>query len=463
MSMRMPSCRTGLFFILLLSSRPAANAATFTSLYSFTELSPSGTNTDGGSPVSALVASGNRLYGTAADGGIHGRGIVFAINTDGTGFSDLYDFNSTDGSGPSAALVLDGNTLYGTTRAGGTNGLGTVFAMGTDGKGFVSLHTFGGSLQRDSTTGLNLNSGGAFPETDLVISGNTLYGATEQGGSGGNGTLFKINTDGSGFALLHNFTNHDGGYPSVHMVVSGTNLFGTTQFGGGTGFLGNGTIFRVNTDGSGFTNLYNFDDFAVNPHAGLVMSGETLYGTTTLGSPGNAPYGTVFKINTDGTGFTNFYALDYQLDAGSPTTGLATAGDKIYGTELGFAAFGGTVFQITTDGSGYTNLTSFNERGDPGTLSGVTFADGHLYCTASSGGAFNDGTVFALTLSPSSPPVVLNQAQVGNALILSWTGIGLSLYSAPQVLGPYTNVPNATSPYTNTLFGPQKFFRLKAN
>lgn len=247
------------------------------------------------------------------------------------------------------------------------------------------------------------------------------------------------------------------------MVVSGTNLFGTTEFGGGTSFSGNGTIFRVNTDGSGFTNLYKFDDYAVNPHAGLVLSGNTLYGTTILGSPGNAPYGSVFKINTDGSGFTNFYAMDYTVGAGSPTDGLAISGNKIYGTELGFAAFGGTVFQINTDGSGYTNLTSFNNQGDPGTLTGVALVGGNLYCTASSGGTFNDGTVFALTLSPASPPVVLNQNQANHALILSWTGTALSLYSAPQVLGPYTNIPNATSPYTNTSFGPQRFFRLKAN
>jgi uncharacterized repeat protein (TIGR03803 family) len=329
--MKMLFCRTALFLLAFVGSRPTVDAASFRSLYNFSALSPSGTNTDGG---------------------IYGHGILFAINTDGTGFADLFDFASTNGSGPSAALVLNASTLYGTTRAGGTNGLGTVFAIGTDGKGFVSLHSFGGTLQRDPTTGLDLNSGGFFPETDLVLSGNTLYGATEQGGSGGNGTLFKINTDGSGFALLHNFTNDDGGFPSVHMVISCTNLFGTTDFGGGTSFLGNGTIFRVNLDGSGFTNLYRFDDSAVNPEAGVVLSGNTLYGTTILGSPGIAPYGTVFKINTDGTSFTNFYALDFNLDAGSPTTGLAISGDTLYGTSLGFAAFGGTVFQINTDGSG---------------------------------------------------------------------------------------------------------------
>jgi len=36
----------------------------------------------------------------------------------------------------------------------------------------------------------------------LLLSGSTLYGITQNGGSLGNGTIFKINTDGSGFAVL---------------------------------------------------------------------------------------------------------------------------------------------------------------------------------------------------------------------------------------------------------------------
>jgi hypothetical protein len=37
------------------------------------------------------------------------------------------------------------------------------------------------------------------------------------------------------------------------------------------------------------------------------------------------------------------------------------------------------------------------------------------------------------------------------------------LQSAPTVTGTYTNVPGATSPYTNAITGSQKFFRLIAN
>ena len=52
------------------------------------------------------------------------------------------------------------------------------------------------------------------------------------------------------------------------------------QFANGS--AANGTVFAVNTDGTGFTNLYSFTDGSdgANPNAGLILSGNTLYGTT---------------------------------------------------------------------------------------------------------------------------------------------------------------------------------------
>ena len=47
---------------------------------------------DGGGPDAGLVLSGNTLYGTAARRRQSGNGTVFAINTDGSGFTNLYNF-----------------------------------------------------------------------------------------------------------------------------------------------------------------------------------------------------------------------------------------------------------------------------------------------------------------------------------------------------------------------------------
>jgi uncharacterized repeat protein (TIGR03803 family) len=81
-------------------------------------------------PVGGLILSGNTLYGTTWLGGSSGHGTVFAMNTDGTGFTTLHNFTGgQDGANPQAALILSGNTLYGMARYGGTYNDGTVFSL----------------------------------------------------------------------------------------------------------------------------------------------------------------------------------------------------------------------------------------------------------------------------------------------------------------------------------------------
>jgi len=58
-------------------------------------------------------------------------------------------------------LVLSGNTLYGTADGGGTNGFGTVFKVNTDGTSFTVLFTFMGPSYPYSIDG-------AFPLAALI-------------------------------------------------------------------------------------------------------------------------------------------------------------------------------------------------------------------------------------------------------------------------------------------------------
>src|SRR3984957_5014291 len=194
-------------------------------------------------------------------------------------YTNLYGFSQAtgspatngDGATPFCSLVLSGNIFYGTTLAGGTNGQGVVFAVHTDGTQFTNLHSF--SALTDDT-----NADGATPYNTLVLSSNMLYGTAYSGGAGGLGTIFRLNTDGTAFTNLHNFADA-GGSPRGALALSGNVLYGPTYLGG-TGF---GSVFGINTDGTAFTNLHEFTAMtrdADNPVSGLVVSGGTLFGKT---------------------------------------------------------------------------------------------------------------------------------------------------------------------------------------
>jgi uncharacterized repeat protein (TIGR03803 family) len=333
----------------------------FTTLHSFAELStnaPYG-NGDGAQPQSGLILSGNTLYGTAEDGGTNGSGTVFALSTNGTGFTNVYSFTGgSDGAAPLGGLILSGNTLYGTAEDGGTNGSGTVFALSTNGTGFTNQYEFAGG-----------NDGGN-PVAGLVLSGNTLYGTTEYGGTNGSGTVFALNANGTGFTNVYSFTDgSDGAYPKAGLVLSGGILYGTAEDGGTNG---SGTVFAVNTNGTGFTILHDFTggNDGTQPQVGLILSGSTLYGTASEGGAGGT--GTVFALNTNGTGFTTLYSFtalvpndsfglpSVNSDGAYPEAGLVLSGNTLYGTTYDGGTNGtGAVFAVYTDGSGLTSLYSF--------------------------------------------------------------------------------------------------------
>ena len=217
-----------------LCSPSAPTAPGFTNLYSFTN------GTDGAGPAGVLFLSGHQLYGTTS-GGNSGGGSVFAVNINGTGFTNLHTFTAnsgypsytnSDGDSPEAGLVLSGQTLYGTASQGGINGAGTVFAVNTNGMGFTNLYVF--TAPTNST-----NSDGANPRGGLILSGSTLYGTAYNGGLS-SGTIFALGTNGQGFTNLHSFTlanlspytNSDGAHPEAGLILSANTLYGTATGGG---------------------------------------------------------------------------------------------------------------------------------------------------------------------------------------------------------------------------------------
>jgi len=465
-------------------------AQSFTNLYSFTatHVNSSGvsTNSDGAYPGAGLILSGNTLYGTASGGGTNGYGTVFAVNTDGTGFTVLHTFTAlvsntnSDGANPGAGLLQSGAYLYGTAQFGGNSGNGTVFTVGTDGLYFTNLHSFT-ALSAPYYQG-GLNGDGAIPQAGLILAGAgiiTLCGTAESGGTNGNGTVFSLNTDGTGFTVLHtftaysNYTNSDGANPAGGLISSGNTLYGTAG-GGGTG--GNGTVFALNTDGMDFTNLYSFTALApvhfnnndgANPVAGLVLSGNSLYGTTHSGGTNNG--GTVFGVTTNGTVFTNLHTFTGDSDGSNPYAGLISSGSTLFGTAGNGGTGYGTLFAVRTDGMGFTALHTFTYYTPDGASphASLMLAGNTLYGTTKGGGTNGTGMVFGLSL----PTPQLTIIRSGTIAIVTWptNALEFTLQSTTNLVPPIVWTTVFPPPYavigtnnvvTNTISGTTQFYRL---
>ena len=202
----------------------------FNLLKSFT-----GGASDGALPYGSLILSGSTLYGMTSQGGSSGSGTIFSIDISGSGFTLLHSFTggASDGALPYGPLILSGSTLYGMTSSGGSSGSGTIFSINASGSGFTILHSFAGGA-----------SDGANPQKSLILSGSTLYGMTYSGGSSNDGTIFSIDVSGSGFTLLHSFAggSSDGRNPYGGFILSGSTLYGMAENGGSSN---DGIIFSL--------------------------------------------------------------------------------------------------------------------------------------------------------------------------------------------------------------------------
>jgi uncharacterized repeat protein (TIGR03803 family) len=304
---------------------------------------------------------------------------------------------NSDGANSQGGLAFSGATLYGSAKNGGTTGSGTLFAVDTNGTGFRLLYTFSSDLAG--------NSDGANPNGALVLARGILYGTTFTGGDGDAGVIFSTGTNGLTIGNLHTFTatdpntgiNSDGANPSAGLVLSGATLFGTASAGGQSG---SGALFSVGTNGGNFKVLHHFTvlDAATgtNLDGAFPSSRLTLAGATLFGTTAAGGAAGFGTVFAIGTNGTGFTVL-HHFD----TNGANPMAELVISGDTLYGIANSVVFSLATNGTGFTILHQFSNRVDVVSIAtpGLTLTNNTLFGAASSDGAFGSGEVFSIDLS----------------------------------------------------------------
>jgi uncharacterized repeat protein (TIGR03803 family) len=325
-------------------------------------------NTDGINPFPPTVADG-AIYGVVRGSGFNDNGgLVYRISTNGSGFTIIHHFaipgpTNTEGASPACILTVTNGMVYGTTTNAGPGNTGTVFSMDTNGLNFSILHAFG------AFSGGSTSSDGAYPLGKLCIDGDVVYGTTCSGGAMGGGTVFSVNTSGGNFKTIHTFPTAPYAQPNAGpqsgVVLHKGVLYGVAQC---YPAAYNGGVYRLNVDGSGFALIQQFEFSNYDPTLGMWTN---RYGGDPYGEPAADDNNLYLSTHLYGRfGFGTVLAVPFSLPpVGTTVTGFARASNS--------ATFGWNTIPKGTYQVQYattTGATNWLDLGEPITAPNFTWS-----------------------------------------------------------------------------------------
>lgn len=347
----------------------------------------------------------------------------------------------SDGANPQSGLALVGPTLYGTTEYGGAGGQGTLYALDPATGREQVVAGFGGAS-------------GADPLPLPLAVGSLLYGTASAGGAGGFGGVFTVDPASRTERLVYSFPGGTGGQrPVGGLTALGGMLYGTTLSGGagtGCGSAGCGTVFRLDPATGKATVLHRFQGGrdGTFPAATLVPVGGQLYGTT---EDGGAFYnGTVFRLDPATGKETVLHAFKGGSDGATVVAGLTPVGSVLYGATWGggnptLCGGGcGTIYRLDPATGAETVVYRFH--GPDGAVAAATLVwqGGLLYGTTGNGGAHGYGAVFRLDPATGAE-TVLHSFTGGGDGAYPWGGLA---YAGGAFYGTSSEgAPSSASPY----------------
>ena len=353
-------------------------------------------------PRGPLIQGPDGLYGTSftggsgecdPQGGLPGCGTIYRLEPDGD-VKVLHEFQVGEGRPTIYPLLRasDGN-LYGTTIGSSFScPCGTVYRLDPEGN-FDTIHTFQGDDGRNPSSGL-------IEPVDGELWGTTTGGGTSTACTLGCGTVYRMHFDG-GFTTMHSLDEADdeGRSPTGNLVLaSDGDIYGVTAVGG-TG--SNGTFFKITLNGN-WTTIAPLPALFYYLSNGLIQaSNGDFIGTTYSG--GEFIAGSIYRLSPTGEAEILHSMADDGTDGYYPLAPVVEADDGFFygATYIAGAHSRGTLFRVDLD-KNFEVVHDFDEAPDGmETRAGMLrAADGNLYGTTSSE---SGGLVYRLNVGP--PPV----------------------------------------------------------
>ncbi|MFC1668547.1 choice-of-anchor tandem repeat GloVer-containing protein [Chlamydiota bacterium] len=270
---------------------------------------------NGHSPRDTLIVVDDMFYGMTYDTEVltgPGDGMIYRFDpNDTTDYDILHTFDAggvaeDDGRFPFGSLTYYNGKLYGATSEGGTANIGTVFSINTDGSGYEILHHFTGGV-----------SGGDTPyHTNTLVYDERLYGVTGYGGQYNRGALFSMTLTGDDFVVEHSFDRFDADNASMplgELIEYNDKLYGISRHGGVLATGGVGSIYEFDPVTDTFRILHQFerygtgDAYGGQPDGHLIEFDGVLYGKT--GVNYSDKYAVLFKYELATDTYSHLYTF----------------------------------------------------------------------------------------------------------------------------------------------------------
>lgn len=252
-----------------------------------------------------------------------------------------------------------------------------------------------------------------------------------------------------------------GDYASGVAVDSGGSVFVTGASHNTNGFSDYLTLAFSREGVPLWTNRYNTGNASVANAIAVDSGGNVFVTGQSWSAVGFPDYATVGYSGTGVPLWTNRYDGPVHRDDNATAVAVDGSGNVFvtgYSTgvtsnydyvTIGYSSGGTPMWTNRYDGLG---------KGSDQAEAIAVDKNGNAFVTGNSWNGINFEFASIKYSIVEAPPILIQP--LSNQIVVNWTNTLFNLQTAPTLSDNFTNVPGATSPYTNTIIGDQRFFRL---